>query len=322
MSLPAAIDERAATSGPHGPHAAPVQAARVSVAWLAVCLLWGSTFFGIRVALECFPPFLIGALRFFFAGLILFVVGCARKERLPRPREWAGATLTGSLYFAVGNCLVNFAEQSISTGLASILVATMPLWASLFARLLGERLSRQEVAGVLIGLVGVTVLNAGGELRASSTGAACGLLAPMGWALGFVVDRRVPAPAGMMRTAAQMLCGGGVAFALSLATREHVTAPSALAFWALAYLCVFGSIAGFSAYSYLMRHARLAVATSYAYVNPVIAIALGVAFAGERLGTASLAGAIIVLAAVALVLRGRSRVAVPGTSSAGEAKSG
>lgn len=154
-------------------------------------------------------------MRFFFAGLLLFGVALARRERPPTRVEWAWATVTGSLYFVVGNCLINFAEQWISSGLASVLVATMPLWASLFARLLGERLSRLEVVGVLIGVAGVAVLNIGGELRASPVGAFCGLLAPMGWALAFVVDRRVPAPGGGMRTAAQMLAGGAMAFVLS-----------------------------------------------------------------------------------------------------------
>ncbi|MDP9033794.1 MAG: drug/metabolite exporter YedA [Myxococcota bacterium] len=303
----AVIDDRSASAERPNGLRGSAPSSRVAIAFLAVCILWGSTFFGIRIALESFPPFLIGALRFFCAGLLLFGVAFARHERLPRTLEWAGAALTGSLYFIVGNCLVNFAEQSISSGLASILVATMPLWASLFARLLGERLTRKEVVGVLIGVAGVAVLNAGGELRASPVGALCGLLAPMGWALAFVLDRRVPAPAGTMRTAAQMLAGGALAFVLSYGVHEQVpTAPSARAVLAVVYLCLLGSVGGFSAYSYLMQHTRLAVATSYAYINPVIAVALGVAAAGEHFGTASLFGAIIVLGAVALVLRGRS----------------
>ncbi|MDP9150281.1 MAG: drug/metabolite exporter YedA [Myxococcota bacterium] len=307
MPARAAIDDGAAAAGRPGSHPASAPSSRVTMAFLAVCILWGSTFFGIRIALQSFPPFLIGALRFFCAGLLLFGVAYARHERPPRALEWAGAALTGSLYFIVGNCLVNLAEQWISSGLASVLVATMPLWASLFARLLGERLTRQEVVGILIGVAGVAVLNVGGELRASPVGALCGLLAPMGWALGFVLDRRVPAPVGMMRTAAQMLAGGGLAFALSYAAHERVTtSPSLKAVLAVVYLCLFGSVGGFSAYSYLMQHTRLAVATSYAYINPVIAVVLGVALAGEHFGAASLLGAIIVLGAVALVLRGRS----------------
>jgi drug/metabolite transporter (DMT)-like permease len=292
----------------------PATAARplLVAAFAVVCVVWGSTYLGIRVALEGFPPFLLGAVRFVAAGAVLFAVARWRGEPAPRAVEWGSALLTGALLFVVGNGLVNVAEQSVSSGLASVLVATMPLWATLISRLFGAKVSARELLGVVLGLVGVAVLNLGGELRASPTGAACALLAPMGWALGSMAGRRLPLPPGtMMRTASQMLGGGAALAVVGLAAHERfASAPSARAIAAAAYLFVFGSLLGFTAYSYLLAHTRPAVATSYAYVNPVIAVVLGVAFAGEHFGAASGVGAVIVLAAVALVGRGKA-AAIP-----------
>jgi drug/metabolite transporter (DMT)-like permease len=287
-------------------------------AFAAVCVIWGSTYLGIRVALEGFPPFLLGAVRFLAAGAVLFAVARARGEKAPSAPEWGSALLTGGLLFVVGNGLVNVAEQSVSSGLASVLVATMPLWATLMSRFFGAKASRREIAGVVLGLVGVAVLNLGGELRARPGGAVCALLAPMGWALGSVAGRRLPLPPGtMMRTASQMLGGGAALAVVSLVAHERLAAaPSSRAIVAVAYLCVFGSLVGFTAYSYLLAHTRPAVATSYAYVNPVIAVVLGVALAGERFGATSLVGAVVVLAAVALVGRGKAAPNPPAAQNA------
>jgi drug/metabolite transporter (DMT)-like permease len=290
------------------------------IAFAVLCIVWGSTYFGIRIALQGFPPFFLGAARFLVAGAALYAFARWRGERSPRLREWGAALLTGALFFVVGNGLVNVAEQSVSSGLASVLVATMPLWVTVFGRILGARVSRGELAGVVLGLVGVVVLNLGGELRASPGGALCALLAPMGWALGSVASSRVPLPGGMMRTAAQML-GGGLAMSfVSVAMGEHMAAiPSPAAWMALAYLSAFGSLLGFSAYTYLLANTRPAVATSYAYVNPVIAVVLGVAVGGESLGITSVVGGAIVLAAVVLV--GRARLSGQSLPSASRSRS-
>jgi drug/metabolite transporter (DMT)-like permease len=163
--------------------------------------------------------------------------------------------------------------------------------------------------GIALGLAGVVVLNLGGELRASGAkgnGALFGLIAPMSWALGSVVSKRLTLPKGAMCTASQMLCGGalmGVAGGVLGERFDH--APPARAIFALAYLLVFGSLVGFTAYIYLLHHTRMSVATSYAYVNPVIALALGVFFGGERIDRASAVGAAVVLAAVVLITRAR-----------------
>ena len=279
------------------------------LAFLAVCLIWGSTYLGMRLALESFPPFLMGALRFLCAGALLLLVARLRGEPLPRPVEWQSSALTGVLFFVIGNGLVAAAEQSLSSGVTSVMVATMPLWAAMVQRVLGARLAAAEVAGVLLGLVGVLLMNLGAELRASPSGTLMALLAPLGWALGSVASKRVALPATMMmRTAAQMLSGGAAMLVVSFALGEHVTAtPTARAVLALVFLCFFGSVVAFSAYVYLLANVSASVATSYAYVNPVIALAIGIVWAGERIDAASASGALIVLGAVLLVARAAAR---------------
>jgi drug/metabolite transporter (DMT)-like permease len=284
----------------------------VVLAFVGVSVIWGSTYLGIRVALEGFPPFLIGALRFLTAGAALYAFLRVRGDAAPTRKEWGSAAITGALYFVVGNGLVNLAERSVSSGLASVLVATMPLWATLFERFAGGRIARLEWAGLALGFLGVVVLNLGGELRASGMGAVWGLVAPMGWALGTVVSKRVTLPKGPMCTAAQMLCGGAALSLVSRLAGEHVVdVPSSRALVAVAYLAVFGSLVGFSCYVYLLGRTSTVVATSYAYVNPVIALVLGVALAGERIGSVSALGAAIVVGAVLMLTRGKARKVEP-----------
>ncbi len=271
------------------------------VAFAIVSIVWGSTYLGIRVALETYPPFLLGALRFVLAGAALLAAARLRGEPMPSRREWGSAAVTGGLFFVIGNGLVNVAEATVSSGLASVLVATMPLWMTVFGRLFGATASPREIAGVVLGLSGVLILNLGGDLRASPSGAVICLLAPLGWSLGSLASQRMPLPAGMMRTATQMLTGGVAMFLVSLLLHEHAGPPTARTTLAVGYLCVFGLLIGFTAYSYLLRHTRPAVASSYAYVNPVIAVVLGIAMAGEKFGVQSAVGAVVVLAAVALV---------------------
>jgi drug/metabolite transporter (DMT)-like permease len=286
---------------------------KVVVAFATVAVVWGSTYFAIRIALDSFAPYTLGAIRFLVGGSLFYVYLRVRGERAPTLREWGAAAVTGGLFFAISNAFVNIAEKSVSSGLAAIVVATMPLWATVFARATGEKASGSEWIAIGLGLVGVVVLNAATELRAGGVGALALVVAPMAWALGSIVSRRLPLPKGPMCVAAQMLAGGVESSIVSVAVRDPM--PSNVTFAAVAavaYLVVFGSIIGFTAYTFLLRNTRAAVATSYAYVNPVIAVALGVAFLGERLDPASGIGAAIILAAVLLVTRSKaSRVATP-----------
>ncbi len=286
---------------------------RSILAFLAVSLIWGSTYLAIRVAIEAYPPFLLGGLRFLAAGAVMYAVARLRGEAAPTRVAWGSALLTGTLFFVLGNGLVNVAEKSVSSGLAAVLVSTMPLWMTIFGRLFGESLTRRELAGVGLGLLGVGVMNAGASLRASAVGLACVVVAPMAWALGSLASKRLPLPQGtVMRTAAQMLAGGAVMMLVAGVTGEPVpTTHPVRAVLAIAYLCVFGSLIGFTAYAYLLRHTSAAIATSYAYINPAIAVALGVVFLNEHLDVATAAGAAVVLAAVALVVAGRRAVRAP-----------
>lgn len=293
--------------------AAPVPATAPSrglllASYLAVCILWGSTYLAIALALEGFPPFLLGFARFIASGGIMIGFARMRGEPWPERRQWLGTAVAGIFLFVIGNGLINAAERSVSTGVTAVLVATMPLWMTVFGRFVGEPVTGLEIAGVVLGLVGVGVMNLGGELRASPFGVAMLVLAPMGWAIGSIASRRLPSPPGMMRAGGQMLVGGLAmgAVALALGERMH-EAPSARAIGAAFYLLIAGSLIGFSAYSYLLKHTRPVIATSYAYVNPVIAVLLGVTLNGEHFELTSAIGGTIILAAVLLVGLSRNR---------------
>jgi drug/metabolite transporter (DMT)-like permease len=278
----------------------------VVLAYAVVSIVWGSTYLGIRIALESFPPFLLGTVRYIPAGLLMLALARARGDRWPTRRQWGASAVTGALFFVVGNGLVNVAERTVSSGLVAVLVATMPLWTALFAGATGRRTGRAELAGLVLGLVGVAVMHGDTQLRASPVGTLAALLAPAGWAVGSLASQRLALPSPFMRSGAQMLTGGLAMGLISLGAGEHVPAGvSGRALVAVLYLMVFGSMVGFSAYAYLLAHTRPTIATSYTYVNPVIAVVLGAALGGERLAPASLVGAAIIVAAVVLVVRTR-----------------
>jgi drug/metabolite transporter (DMT)-like permease len=281
----------------------------VVAAFLSISIIWGSTYLGIRVALEEFPPFQIGAIRFLVAGTMLCLFARLRGQAWPTLSQWAGSALVGGLFFVIGNGFLNVAELSVSSGLAAVLVATMPLWATVFARLFGEHVTRREWVGIALGLAGVAVMNFGGDLRASGRGAAFALMAPMGWGLGSVLIKRLRLPPGPMIVGVEMLTGGFAVLLISMLLGEKwPSSPSWRAISAVAYLAIMGSLVGFTAYAFLLRHTRAAVATSYAYINPVVAILLGMSLGGEHIDAASATGGVIVLTAVLLVSRGKAKV--------------
>lgn len=280
--------------------------ALIVAALLAVYFLWGSTYLAIRVALETIPPFTLGAARFLVAGGGLYVG--LRLAGAPRPgaREWRTSAVTGALLFVGGNGFVVLGEQWVSSGLVALVVGTMPLWAALLGGVAGQRASTREWLGLVLGFLGIAVLSLGGELGAAGLGAVVVLLSPVCWALGVVLGRRWPLPVGPMAAATQMLAGGVALLALSLLARETMVAPSLRSLVAMAHLIVFGSLVGFTAYGYLLRHARPAIANSYAYVNPVVAIVIGAGIGGEAVGPWTWVAAGIILSAVAVLgLRAR-----------------
>lgn len=272
----------------------------VLLALLTVYLVWGSTYYGIRVAIETLPPMGMLAVRFLVAGAVLYAFLRWRGAPAPTPREWRSCAVVGTLLLGGGTGLVTLAERDVSSSVAAMVIAVSPLFASLFARLWGERTSGREWIGIGIGLLGIVLLNLG-DLRATPLGALLLILAPLCWTFGSMWGRHLPLPGGLMSSAAEMLTGGVVLVLLSLVARESWGTPSSASLWALAYLTVFGSMLAYSAYSYLLHHVRPAVATSYAYVNPVVAVALGVGLGGETLSRLGWAALAVILVGVALV---------------------
>ena len=284
---------------------ATAPAPRVALALAAVFLIWGSTYLAIRFALEGgFPPFLLGGIRFLIAGGLVFAFLRLRGVAPPTRAQWRNAAVMGVLLLVLGNGMVNFAEKTVSSGMAAVAVASAPLWMGVFAALRGQRPSRIEWIGLAIGFVGVVWLNAGSSLNASRAGMLALLVATIAWSFGSIWSRGRDLPSPFMASAAQMLCGGAAMLVLGLAIGERFDGlPSAHGLAAFAYLVVFGSIIGFSAYIWLLHHVRPALAGSYAYVNPAIAVALGAWLAGERFGRHELlAMGVILLGVVAITV--------------------
>lgn len=278
---------------------------------LAVYIIWGSTYFAIRVALVSLPPFMLIGTRFLAAGGLVLAYLRWRGAPWPTKRQWFNSAIVGALLLGGGNGGVTVAEQWVASSLAAAIVATAPLWVAIFSGLLGQWPSRLEWAGILIGFAGVLVLNLEGDLRASPLGAALLALAPLCWAIGSLLSRRIDLPPGAMGTAAEMLTGGVLLSAMSLLTGERLTqmpTPAAMGAWA--YLVVFGSIVAFSAYMYLIRTVRPALATSYAYVNPVVALLLGMALANETITPLGLAALGVIVLGVLFISLARERKVV------------
>ena len=270
---------------------------------LAVWLIWGSTYIAIAITLETMPPFGMAGLRLTMAGLFMLALSRLRGLRLPTGAEWRSCAIIGVLMFVGGNGSVVFAEQTVSSGLVAILVGAMPLWTALIGLAYGVRPAGRQWAGIALGMAGIAVLNARGELSANPVAAVGLALGSGAWALGTVQGHRWPMPPGTMATAAQLLSGGLALALLSAGTGERIDLGNiSLHSWlAFAYLLVFGSIVAFTAYGYLLKHASLPVATSYAYVNPVVAVFLGAWIGGERIGTEGLSGLALIVLAVLLV---------------------
>lgn len=275
----------------------------VIAALFAVYVIWGSTYVAMAVGVDHFPPFLLGGLRYTLAGLLLFAFLRWRGVPLPSPVEWRSGAVTGFFLLVVANGAVNVAVTTVSSGLAALTVASSPLFAALFARAFGDPVSRREWLGMAIGFAGVLWLASGGELRSDVAGAALLLLASASWAFGSMLGRHVPQPSSAwMASAVQLLCGGAGMLLVSLLRGEGLPAAVPPAGWlALAYLSLFGAIVAFSAYVYLLQNTRAVLATSTAYVNPVIAVVLGVLLLGETVAARELLAMGVVLAGVVLV---------------------
>jgi drug/metabolite transporter (DMT)-like permease len=300
--------------------------------WIAlgiVYVVWGSTYLAIRVGVGHVPPLLLAGIRYVIAGALLYPIasrasaggrgsGPTGGGARPGARAWLACAVVGVLLLFGGNGGVSVAETTLPSGVAAVLVATVPLWMIVFAwPVERQRVTARSAAGLAVGLGGVVILVGAGLSGGRMSGVFIVLGASAAWGFGSVLSHRLPVPANAMLAAAiEMLAGGVVLLAVAAATGEfsrvHWSAVPAAAWIALAYLIGPGSILAFTAYGYALSHLPVATVSTYAYVNPVVAVLAGIVFLGEQFSWREGVGAALVLASVVIILnRPRSVPAVP-----------
>ena len=293
------------------PPSTPRERRLAYLAWIAVCIIWGTTYLGIRITLETMPPGLMSSMRWLLAASILIVYLRVQGEPLPPASRWGGIALMGFLLLFVGNGGVAFAEQWVPSGLAAVLVATAPFWMAGVEALAGsgEPFHGRTLLGLLIGFAGIVVLvwpelsMQTSDSRHFLIGVVLLQIASFGWSLGSAYSRRFARQDHVLGTTAlQMLAGGLLLGILGVVRGE----PAQLAFnartsAALIYLATVGAIGGFVAYTYALRHLPVSFVSLYAYINPIIAVALGVLLLGEPFNLRIAAAAALVLIGVAVV---------------------
>ena len=281
--------------------------------WLAlgtVYVVWGSTYLAIAIAVETLPPFLYSGVRFSLAGLILAAwLAFRRVDLRVSRRELAGAAVVGVLMLASGNGLVSLAERTVPSGVAALIVASIPLWIVVYRMIAGERVRRDLLVGVLLGLAGVAILVVPGGLNGTIDPLGALLLfgATLSWALGTFLSPRLSTPRNaLVSTTYQMLAGGVVLIVAALPKGEfaHVDPAtfSTRSLIAFAYLVVFGSLVAYTAYTWLLQNASVSLVSTYAFVNPVVAVFLGALILGEAITPTIVLGAAVIVVAVAFII--------------------
>ena len=274
----------------------------IALSLLTLYIIWSTTYLGIRFAIESFPPYLMLGIRFMTAGGVLFVILRLNGRPVPTRKQWRNATLVGFIMMVCGTGSVALAEQTVSSGLAATLSSTAPLWAMLISMFWRYAPARTEWIGVALGIGGVLLLGLESNLQANPLGVGLMVFATISWGLGSVWSKHLDMPDGTMGSAAEMLCGGVVLVALGLLRGERISAaPTSSALLALAYLTTFGSLAALSAYAYLLKTVSPTLATSYAFVNPAIALLLGGVLAGEQVSASTVLALPVILLGVAFV---------------------
>jgi len=284
----------------------------VGAALLAVYTIWGSTYLGIRFAEETIPALMMGCLRFIVAGVLMLgwgVLRSPRGQRWPTARQWRSAAIIGAALLLAGNGGVIWAEQHVPSGIAAILVALVPLHMAWLDRVFyGQPISRWTVVGIVTGLVGLVILvQPSGSGRLDVAGVLAVVVGSFCWAAGSLYARTAAQPRSMASASGMQMLVGGVLLGLAgllagEAPRVHVAAVSSKSALAVVYLVVFGSLIGFSAYVWLIRNARTSLVSTYAYVNPVVAVVLGAAFASEQLTARTLIAGAVILTGVAMIV--------------------
>ncbi len=285
---------------------------KILLAFAMIYFVWGSTFLAIRVGVHEVPPFLLAAVRFFTAGLVMYAWLRLRGTPSPSPRQWVAASLLGTLIFVVDYGCLFWAEQRVPSGIAAVVLATIPVFITLMEIIFlrTQRLTIRLGAALIVGLCGVAVLMnhsfSLGEVPVNRAGATALLIAAVTWSIATIFTRRLPLPASKpMSAAAQMLTGGAQLFVVTALAGEfagfRVQAVSPRAWFALIYLIVAGSIIGFTAYVWLLHYESPTKVGTYAYVNPVVAVALGYFLGGEAVGPRTLLGTLLILVSVVTI---------------------
>lgn len=303
------------------PHTQHVPRWQIITAFAAVYIIWGSTYLAIRFAIDTMPPFFMAALRFLMAGALLFTWLRLRGVALPNRFHWRSGLIIGGLLLFGGNGGVTWAEQTVPSGIAALLVALVPLWVVIidWLRPGGIRPTGPIIAGLVLGLVGMVLLIGPGNLAGGNAidfaGTLALITATLCWSTGSVLSRHMPLPESpLMATATEMLGGALLLFIASALTGElpnvHLSQISLPSLLALGYLIIFGSIVAFSAYVWLLKVTSPARAATYAYVNPVVAVVLGWAFANETITLRTIIAAGIIITAVVVITTYRARAAI------------
>ena len=286
--------------------------------FLAIYLIWGSTYLGIRYAVESIPPLIMMGVRHLLAGVVVFSWTRARGTPAPRLRQWGYALIAGALLFLGGHGTLAWAEQKVPSGSAALLCATLPLWTVLLSRVDGSerKLGPKAWAGLLLGFAGVALLIGPDGLRAHLDLLAAGVVisSALLWAIGTSYSRSVKMSSSTVLSAAmQMMSGGATLLVAGVLTGEagrvHLSTLTLRSVLALAYLVVFGSIIAFTVYTWLVSVSSPSRVSTYAYVNPVVAVLIGWLVAGEAVGVRTFAATAIILGGVALVSTGREQLA-------------
>lgn len=290
---------------------------KILLAFAIIYFLWGSTFLAIRVGVREVPPLLFAAMRFLTAGLILYGWMTLRGEPSPTRRQWQSASLLGLLIFVFDYGLLFWAEQRVPSGIAAVMMATIPVFMALSEILFlrTQKLSLRLAFALIVGLSGVAVLmsrsfHLGGS-PISTEGAIALILASMSWSFASVITRKLPLPPSkVMSAGAQMVAGGLMLTITAAATGEfrnfHPSTISPVAWWALLYLIIAGSLIGFTAYVWLIHHESPTKVGTYAYVNPVVAVLVGYFLGGEALGLRTILGTLFVLVGVVIITTTRA----------------
>ena len=290
---------------------------RIWIALISVYLIWGSTYLAIRYVVETIPPFMAAGLRFLSAGLLLYFWQLSKGDSVPTRRQWRDAGIIGLLLLLGGNGLVSWSEQFVPSGIAALLISTVPIWMVIIESLRhgGEKPSKKAVFGLILGFSGIALMIGPGELsneiaELHPLGLIALPTAALLWSLGSVYSKSADLPSSsLMTTSAEMLIGSVGLFFVSTLQGEwsefNIGAVYNTSWIGLLYLSIFGSLGGFVAYAYLLRNAPISLVSTYAYVNPVIAILLGAWIAQETLNGRTILAAMVILGAVILITTGK-----------------